>query len=310
MASKWSVSGVQRGQLTSDADRAVAKLAAGAWGVVSIAELRECGLSDDAIRVRVQRGNLHLLHRGVYAVGHRNVTTEGRFLAAVKACGVAAVLSHFAAACLRGWLKYDGRPIDVTAPTKRKRPMLKTHRSDVIEREMLKQIPVTPRLRTITDLARHEDERTVKRALRQARFSDVELRQLPRTGVLGRIINLSAAPTRSDNENFVLDLVLDAGFEHPLVNAPYFLPGQTYYPDLWWPDVRLIVEVDSREWHDDPLAQRDDLDRQAWLEAVGERVLRTTKAQARRDPSRLLARLRAAGAPLSFSRRSIEGSTR
>ncbi len=43
-------------------------------------------------------------------MGHRNVTTEGRFLAAVKACGEFAVLSHYAAACLRGWLKYDGRP--------------------------------------------------------------------------------------------------------------------------------------------------------------------------------------------------------
>ncbi len=179
--------------------------------------------------------------------------------------------------------------------------MIKTHVTDTLERVVVKRIPVTPRLRTITDLARHEDERTVKRALRQARFSDVELRQLPRTGVLGRIINLSAAPTRSDNENFVLDLVLDAGFEHPLVNAPYFLPGQTYYPDLWWPDVNLIVEVDSREWHDDPLAQRDDLDRQAWLESVGERVLRTTKAQVKRDPSRFLARLEVAGAPQTGS---------
>ncbi len=57
-----------------------------------------------------------------------------------------------------------------------------------------------------------------------------ELRQLPRTGVLGRIIALSTAPTASGNEDVVLDLVLKAGFAHPLVNAPY--PGSNFIPDL------------------------------------------------------------------------------
>ncbi|WP_170179137.1 endonuclease domain-containing protein [Solirubrobacter pauli] len=219
----------------------------------------------------------------------------------MKACGPDAVLSHYAAACLYGWLRYDGRPIDVTAPVKRNRPMINAHRSDLVERELYRQIPVTPRVRTITDLARIEDERTVKRALRQAKLTAEELAQLPTTGLLGRIVGLSAAPTASGNEDFVLDLVLEAGFEHPLVNAPYPLPGRVYVPDLWWPDVRLIVEVDSREWHEAPLDQRDDLERQAWLEANGERVLRTTKPQVRRDPERFFARLRAAGAPYTRS---------
>jgi hypothetical protein len=265
--------------------------------VLSVAELRACGLSADAILTRVRRGNLHPLHRGVYAVGHRNVTTEGRFIAAVKACGEHAVLSHYCAACHHGWLGYRGRPVDVTAPTKRTRPTIKTHRSEVIERIVVRQIPVTPRIRTIIDLARVEPEDVVKRALRQARFTEAELELLPRCGLLGRIVDLSTAPTASGNEDVVLDLVLKAGFEHPLVNALY--PGSRYFPDLWWPKQRLIVEVDSLEWHSDPIAQRDDLDRQAWLEARGERVLRTTKPQVRRNPARFVARLIAAGAPMS-----------
>jgi hypothetical protein len=276
-------------------DRAVARLAAGAWGVVSIDELRACGLTDEAIKVRVRRGNLHPLHRGVYAVGHRNVTTEGTFLAAVKACGEYAALSHYAATCLRGWLRWDGRPVDVTCLSRRRHARVKTHVTTRLERVTFKRIPVTPPLRTIIDLARGEDERTVKRALRQARFSDAELRRLPRSGLLGRIIDLSAAPTASGNEDFVLDLVLDAGYKHPLVNAPY--PGSSFIPDLWWPEARLLVEVDSREWHEDALAQRDDRDRQAFLEARGERVLRTTREQVKRDPAQFLARLDAAGAP-------------
>lgn len=290
-----------RRQLTDDPRQVLARFAAGQWGVVSRDELAACGLSVAQVRTLVAHGHLHPLHRGVYAVGHRNVATEGRFLAAVKACGPEAVLSHYAAACLRGWLRYDGRPVDVTAPGRRRRPGVKNHESDLVERELYRQVPVTPRVRTITDLARVEDERTVKRALRQAKFTADELAQLPTAGVLGRIVGLSAAPTASGNEDFVLDLVLEAGFEHPLVNAPYQLPGQVYFPDLWWPHARLIVEVDSREHHEAPLDQRDDLERQAWLEANGERVLRTTKPQVRRDPGRFFARLRAAGAPYTRS---------
>ena len=40
------------------------------------------------------------LHRGVYAVGHRKLTKEGWWLAAVRAIGPGAVLSHVHAAAL------------------------------------------------------------------------------------------------------------------------------------------------------------------------------------------------------------------
>jgi len=75
------------------------------------------------------------------------------------------------------------------------------------------------------------------------------------------------------------------------------LPSGTVYPDLRWPELRLIVEVDSAEWHDDPLAQIADRERQAELEARGERVLRVRKSELARRSDRFLARLRAAGVP-------------
>src|SRR4051794_26794281 len=295
METDWSIHAVEQHQLT--ADQRVARLAAGQWGVVTWGELIGCGLTPAAIRVRLERGQLHRLHRGVYAVGHPNVCLEGRWLAAVKACGPLAVLSHFAAACLWGLLKWDGRRVDVTAPGKHVRHTIRAHRSDAIEWVVHRGIPVTPRLRTVVDLARTEDEKTVKRALRQARFSERELELLPRTGILGAILDLSAAPTASHPEDHVLDLVLNAGFEHPEVNRQQTTQGRRTIPDLRWPRQRLIVEVDSAEWHSDPLAQRDDAERQARLEAEGWRVLRTTLGQATRDPQRLIARLSAAGAP-------------
>ena len=70
-------------------DSGAAKRAAGQWGVLSIGELQACGLSADAVVIRVRPGRLPRLHRGVYAVGHANPPLEGRWLAAVKACGTA-----------------------------------------------------------------------------------------------------------------------------------------------------------------------------------------------------------------------------
>jgi hypothetical protein len=129
-------------------------LAAGQWGVVHYDELRECGLTVAAIRSRVARGILHPFYQAVYAWGHHNIAVEGQFLAAVKACGKLAVLSDYSAAVLHALLEWDGRPFEITAPSKHRQPRVKAHRSVYIERIVLKGIPVTPKLRTVIDLAR------------------------------------------------------------------------------------------------------------------------------------------------------------
>ena len=270
-------------------DARAATSAAGQWSVLHFDELVECGFSRRQIQVRVARGVLHPLYLAVFAWGHHNIPTEGRWLAAVKACGPCAVLSHYSAAALHGLVKWDGRPFEITAPTKHTHPRIKAHRSNDIERMVLKGIPVTPKLRTMIDLGRVEGDDVVKRALRAAKFSAAELERLP-----PRILALGAVPTRSPLEDRAHDLVVKLGLEVPLSNPPYRLPGRTVYPDLYWPHLRLAVEVDSLEWHDDPLARHDDAERQAELEAAGERVLRFTSADLR-NPRRIYARLTAAG---------------
>ena len=288
MASEWSQNVAQQRSGTNPDARA-AKLAAGQWGVVTLDDLRVCGLTEMAIRTRVTRGILHPLYKGVFAWGHHNIATEGRFLAAVVACGASAVLSHYSAAALHALVTWDGRPFEVTAPSKHRHPRIRAHRSQYIERIVLKGVPVTPKLRTVIDLARVEEGAVVRRALRAAKFSATELERLPKS-----IIDLGAAPTRSPLEDRVHDFIVAAGLERPQANPLYRLPERTVFPDLYWPQHRLVVEVDSVEWHDDPLARRADAERQADLEAAGERVLRVTGTDMR-DPRRVLARLRAAG---------------
>src|SRR5689334_469425 len=78
-------------------DAKIAAAAARQGGVVTGAQLRAAGLSKDAIHRRVRGARLHVIHRGVFAVGHPRLDVVGRWWAAVLACGVGAALSHASA---------------------------------------------------------------------------------------------------------------------------------------------------------------------------------------------------------------------
>jgi hypothetical protein len=280
---------------------------------VSLDELRECGLSRDAVAVRVRNGGLHPVHRGVYAVGHANLPREGRFLAAVKACGPSAVLSHFSAAALWGFLDWTERYLEVTvaAGYARRHPQLRVHRTSTLcpmDVSASEGIPVTSPPRTLVDLAGSLDEQPLRRVVRRAQsVRRVSVRQLaeaiarlgPRRGSrkLARIVARGPAPTGSELEDVVLDLILAGGFAHPDVNKPMVVEGRRVVPDFRWPDERLVVEADGRAWHDNEIAREDDAERQALLEAHGESVVRVTWNQAIANASQTLARLRSAGAP-------------
>ena len=97
----------------------------------------------------------------------------------------------------------------------------------------------------------------------------------------------------------MLDLVLSGGLAHPEVNAPLILEGRRVVPDFRWPVERLVVEADGAAWHDQSVAREDDAERQALLEAHGERVVRVTWRQAIARRGETLARIRGAGAPLA-----------
>jgi very-short-patch-repair endonuclease len=120
------------------------------------------------------------------------------------------------------------------------------------------------------------------------------------TATLRRLVAARPAPTRSVLEDIVLDLLLAAGFEQPDVNQPLIVSGRRVVPDFRWAKQHLILEADGAAWHD----ETTDGERQALLEAHGERVLRITWAQAVGQPRAVLARVAAARGPRAASRRS------
>ncbi len=276
-------------------DARIANVAARQWTIVTLDDLRHCGLSQQAVSKRVKAGRLFRRFRGVYSVVP-NPPLEGCFLAAVLACGPGAVLSHFSAAVLHAWVTWDFRAPEVTTPRPSVHAGIRMHRSaNVVERVYVKGIPVTPAARTLVDLAADEPEKRLRRAvneaLNQRQIKATDLMTSDHRGVRKlRAILADAAPTRSENEDVVLAVLARAGLPRPDVNVPYL----GYVPDFRWPDRRVILEADSRRFHDHLLARADDKARQAVLEAAGETVLRTTWRETVTRPHAVVARVRGA----------------
>lgn len=289
-------------------DAAVAELAARQWGVVENAELWRCGLSRDAVARRLRAGLLHEVHPGVYAYGHAGLSLRGRFLAAAKAAGPDAALSHRSCAVMWQALDWDESWLpEVTIPMRgaRQIPGVIVHRTRVPFHVMrFDGIPLMTPARMLLDLATLLSYTPLRRAVREMMARKrVTVRELVavrgRKGgaMLTRVLADGYVPTRSELEDAVHDVILQGGFRAPVVNRDLRLDGKPTRPDFLWPDLRLVVEADGRAWHENDLAREDDAERQARLEAAGFRVLRVTWQQAIARPAQTVARLRAAGAP-------------
>jgi hypothetical protein len=183
----------------------------------------------------------------------------------------------------------------VTATNPRTHKGIYTHRSKNIEREMLKGIPVTPVLRTLTDLSSMlpfaGTRRAVNEALNQRAIKPSELVTCNRRGAKQlRAILATAAPTRNEYEDIVLAVLTQAGLPMPEVNQRRL----RYFPDFRWPAERVLLEADSIQFHDQMLARADDRHRQVLLEDHGDTVIRTTWTEIATRPDRVVRRVREA----------------
>jgi len=266
---------------SANPDWAVSRVAARQHGVVSIHQLHEAGLSDDAVLGRVRTGRLHRLHRGVFAVGHPEPPIEGRWMAAVLACGDRAVLSHISAAALWRLLDPRGGPIHVAVPGdggKRKQRGIRIHRLVTLHPDQMtrkRRIPVTTPARTIMDLRRLRppvSEATHRRAVRQAEVLGL------RTG-LGEAV----APTRSELEDCFLALCHRHRLPLPEVNVRV---GR-WEADFLWREQRLVVETDGYRFHRGPTAFETDHVRDLDLRISGHDVLHFTYDQVTNHPSQV-----------------------
>ena len=289
-------------------DRLTAALAERQHGVVATWQLLALGLTHDDIGYRAQTGRLHRIHWGVYAVGHRNLTRQGHRMAAVLAYGPDAVLSHRSAAAHWG-IGQASYKIDVTTPKgRRSRKTFRAHaaRLQSEDRTVHDGIPVTTVARTIFDLAAQLSKDQLTYLVEEAdRKQLLDLRKLDRaiarrphaagTKRLNEVLGAYRGPadTRSRLERDFRKLIAKAGLPEPQFNV--LVAGLTV--DVYWPQWKLVVELDGEPYHKTPSAFETDRIRDATLQKVDLRVLRVTGDRLDNTPGAVLADIRALRRP-------------
>jgi very-short-patch-repair endonuclease len=84
-----------------------------------------------------------------------------------------------------------------------------------------------------------------------------------------------------------LHVCLQVGLPQPEVNVSLQVQGRTLKPDFLWRDQRLILEADSRRFHDTDIAFVDDRRREQRLQVGGWRVSRFAWEQVEFEPHAL-----------------------
>lgn len=287
----------------------VGDLAEHQHGVVSRAQLARLGFTGDVIDGLVRRRLLRCVHAGVYAVGHRELSDDGRRLGALLASGEAGALGRRTAAAVLGYAADDG-DIDVVVAdgVHRERPGISFFRSSTLvpaDVTTVRRLAVTRPARTLIDLAAVATEREALKAADIAmrrtctpvalRTTLDRLRGQPGCARMRRYLDLrraSALRLRSELERLAAELILGSDLPPPRFNAHVDLGTDLLELDVWWPDQRFVVELDGREYHEGVVPEIEDARRDGILRAAGVRVRRAAWWDVDREPGRFLASLR------------------
>jgi hypothetical protein len=279
---------------------AVNAIAQRSHGIVGLAELRGVGISQQTISVWARTGRLHRVHEGVFSViPLAMMSIEGRWMAAVTACGPGAALSHECAAQLTWLISRERRVgLHVTVPNRSRRrpPRIVIHRPRSLDaRDITRRqgIPVTTIERTIWDLAFSRPEPVVRDAYELADGNDrlnhdrlwTLLKDHPnRQGsrLIRDLLAESSIPLvaiRGWLEGLLLRICSHHSLPNPAVNAP--LLG--YQADFLWESARFVVEADGEDHL--KRTQRDkDNARDIVLQRAGYLVRRYSSRDMKREP--------------------------
>jgi hypothetical protein len=267
-------------------------------GVVTRRQLLVLGFTSSAIEHRLQKGRLHEIGQGVYAVGRPELTRCGRWMAAVLACGEGAALSHRSAAALWEIGNEWGSRVDVSIRRKSdlRRAGIRIHaRPSLPAKEITirEGIPVTTPVRTLidvaTELARNRLERAVNEADKRNLVDPESLRSAldDRAGQPG-VRPLRALLDRhtfllsdSDLESFFRPIAAQAGLPSPL--GKQIVNG--FEVDFHFPQLGLVIETDGWRYHRTPATQTKDAKRDQIHTASGLTPLRFSHYQVKYEPA-------------------------
>jgi very-short-patch-repair endonuclease len=276
------------------------ELAGRQHGIISRRQLLGLGFNAREIEHRVARARLHLVMRGVYAVGWPHLTTRRRWMAAVLACGDGAMLSHRSAAALWEIGTERGGAIDLSVRRRAelRRPGLRVRRRPTLsEQDMTSRdgIPVTTPARTLVDLATELSSLGVERAVNEAdkrELIDPETLRAMLDGYAGQpgapalrsiLDRRTFRLSDSDLEVFFRPIATEAGLGSPL--SKQIVNG--FEVDFFWPALGLIVETDGLRYHRTPSAQSRDAQRDRAHVVAGMTPIRFTHYEIRHESAQV-----------------------
>jgi hypothetical protein len=283
-------------------ERRIAALASRSHGVVTREALLSAGITLAEIRHRLRTGALIREHSGVYRVGHRALSVEADYLAAVLACGSGALLRGCAAGFLFGLLKGSQPPAEVLTLKRHKPSAVRTRRTRSIhpgDATEYRGIPITTVPRTMVDLAAELSQGDLGRVVHEAgiRFGvtpdgvEAVLARRPNspgTAKLRQVLWGDAPLTLSRLEDRFLELLKEERLPLPEMNRP----AGSHRVDCRWPKHRLTVELDGYRYHSSRHAWERDRRREREARARDDEFRRYTYGDVFEEPKLMLAELR------------------
>jgi hypothetical protein len=285
----------------SHIEEQIGQIAARQLGNVTRGQLISLGMPTTSIHRWVKRGRLYRVFTGVYSVGRPPAAPIERAAAAVLACGDRAALSHGSAMSLWGFWRQWDLSFELSVVGRRRPSGVKVHRPvGLLQRDVRveKGIRVTSPARTLLDMAPRIPAKSLRRFINDARRSKIlaigdladVIRRFPLhpgAALLRPFVKAPKGPTRSEFENLFQDFCVRYGLPTPVFNE--LVEGRE--ADAYFPDERLIVELDGWEFHHDRWAFEGDRERDAAMLALGIVTVRITWERLRTEPDKEAARL-------------------
>jgi very-short-patch-repair endonuclease len=230
---------------------AMAALVAQQDGLITRSQAFSCGLTKQALRVRLREGGAwRVIVPGVYATFTGAVTPKQKEVTALLYAGPSKI----------GELRYV--PIARAVA------------------DAARQLPDMGEVRALVASA------VQWRKISVAALAD-ELEQGPSSGSARfRAVLLEVADgIRSAAEGDLRKLIKRSGLPDPLYN-PRLYVGEEFIamPDAWWPEASVAVEVDSKQWHLSPADWEQTMARHSRMSALGITVLHYPPSRLHAEP--------------------------
>lgn len=288
----------------------VAELLDRQYHVITRRQAREYGITVDAVKHRIKRGDWQKILPGVYCTLAGPVSQDQKLMAALLYAGPRAVLTG-AWAVRRYHLECAGlNEVHILVP-----PAVRVKSFSYVQIQRTARMPecvnsarairFAPLARAVGDAVRQlrnqdQVQAVVCAAVQKARCPLEELiKELedgPNIGsaLFRRALAELAAGIKSEAERDLKYRIERSGLEQPMYNASLYLLDGTFLGmvDTWWQRAGVAGEVDSRQYHFEAKDYQETLQRHNRIESAGVHLLHFLPMDIRQDWPKIRTSLR------------------